>query len=43
MPNVPQVVALDDRLDGELEADEPWDYLSMDWEEKPSYAAAAAR
>lgn len=41
---VRQVVALDDRLDGELEADEPWEHLSADGEDEKvfSYAEVAA-
>ena len=44
LPSVRRVVALDDRLDGELEADEPWEHLSMDGEDEKvfSYAEIAA-
>lgn len=44
LPSVRQVVALEDRLDGELEADEPWEHLSVDGEDEKgfSYAEVAA-
>ncbi|KAH8094675.1 hypothetical protein BXZ70DRAFT_352992 [Cristinia sonorae] len=45
LPSLRQVVALDDRLDGELEADEPWEHLSAtdeDDSKDASYAKVAA-
>ncbi|THH30231.1 hypothetical protein EUX98_g3943, partial [Antrodiella citrinella] len=40
LPSVRQVLVLDDRLDGELEVDEPWEHLSLDGEDEKTFSYA---